>query len=98
MSKSTKKSIKYMYISYFCLNQDNLYVNSTISITSISLIFESGIYVWKWLKIVQKYGEKVVARYDPHRNLNEGSKVGNYGDYKLRSYFQGHGHTFVVHK
>ena len=65
MSKSTKKSIKYMYISLFLF----LYVNSMISI--ILLIYESGNYGLKWLKIVWMYdGEKVVARYDtpPYRN------------------------------
>ena len=55
-----------MYISIFFLNLGNLYVNSMISI--ISLIYECGTYGSKWLKILQMYGEKVVAHYDPHRN------------------------------
>ena len=63
MSKSSKKSVKYMYSSLFLFKSRQSYENSMISI--ISLIYESGTYGSKWLKIVQMYGEKVVARYDP---------------------------------
>ena len=41
-------------------------------IAIISLIYDSGTYGSKWFKILQMYGEKVVALYDPHRNSEFG--------------------------
>ena len=43
MLKVLKRASNTFIFLYFCLNQDNLYVNSLISII-ISLIYESGTY------------------------------------------------------
>ena len=57
--KVLKRALNKFIFLYNSLNQVNLYVNSMISI--IILIYESGTYDSKWLRIVQMYGEKVVA-------------------------------------
>ena len=63
MYKSAKKSIQYMF---FFSNQDNFYMNSIFSLCL--LFYEPGTYCLKWLEMVQIYGGKVVARFDPRSN------------------------------
>ena len=70
MSKSTKKAFNTCIFLYFCLNQDNLNVNSMFSISL--LFYESGTYGSEWLKIIQINAENVVTRYDPHSNPEGG--------------------------
>ena len=84
MSKSTKKTIQYMYIFLLFfggggggkLRQslcelDSLKENNMFS--SIYLFYEQAIYFSKWIETVQMYGEKVVARSNPEGGGGGGS-------------------------
>ena len=85
MLKVLKRASNTFIFLYFCLNQDNLYVNSLISII-ISLIYESGTYGLKWLKIVQMYGKKGCRALWPlHRNPEWGV-ITPHGNYEVPSF------------